>query len=794
MLMGKTLRRKIAGDLRAHWKQFMAAWVVVVMGAAFYGAFYPAGKNLLASVYAAYDQLAYMDLQVSMDSAPLAVLNDVRAIEGVAAAEARLIVESGIQLDPDHTFLTTLRLITLPDDGQATVNANDISAGRDIQADDEILFLKRFADYHGIRPGDTVAVWLNGREYPLKVVGLVFNPEYLVAGRSREAPFPAPSAFGVAWIRYQTLAGITGAQGSVNNVAVRLTGKSDAVSPEARALARAELEKVFQAYGNVVIFEREQTASGGVIQANIHGNFQTLAMFSALFLAATVAITAVLLARQVESQRQLIGTLRALGTGRGELAIHYLTFGLLIGVTGGAVGSVAGYFLSFLTITPFVSAVAGGYLPGYANVPHVPFILLGFIIVVAATTLAGAYPAWVQSGTPPGIALRPPMPRLPNAVSRVSFHFLPLFLRQTLRNTLRTPGRSVATALGISTGAVMLFASIGLIDSMNFSFNGYFDSNQYDLRLMAGTMLPAPMLENQISKVDGVEAAQAALMGPVSVRSATGTLDTLAFVLDENDPFIVLTTLEGAPAFTSAEGVWIGHNLARTLELRVGDALSLSALGQKKEVRVLGIVSQTFGSPVFIPATLFAGWMPGGILPANTALVRVRDGQAAVARDGLAAVPGVLAVEDYAAFVGDINAYLAFWRVNAWLFAVCGALLTLAVIANTVNASLNEQKMDLAILRSLGVTRREIVTSVWAEFLLMAAIGVAVGFPIGRAVGFQMSRSVDMEFYGLVAVLHPVSIPLGVAAIVATVALATLPGLRTAFRVDLGGVSKGQSV
>lgn len=794
MDMLKTLNRKIIGDWKAYWKRFLAAWIVVTMGVAFYGAFYPAGKSLLTSVYDIYDQLAYMDFQVSVDRAPAEIVKQIREIEGVTAADSRIVVESGIQLDPAQTSLTNLRLISVPDSGAATVNLNDIPAGHSIQAADEILLLKRFADYHHIQPGDAVTLWINGQPHRFKVAGLAFNPEYLVAGRSREAPFPAPSAFGVAWIGEKALAELVGMQGQINNVVVRLAGKSETVSPDLRGQVRHKLEDVFQGYANLIILEREQTASGGVIQANVHGNFQTMAMFSGMFLIAALAITAILLGRLIESERQRIGTLRALGVTRRELVMHYMSFGLLIGISGGVVGSVLGYFISFVTITPFVDAIAGGYLPGYVNTPQIPFIFLGFGIAVAATTLAGAYPAWRESGTPPGIALRPPMPHTPNALSRISLDFLPISLRQTFRNILRAPGRSIATALGIMIGTVMVFASVSLLDSMNFSFDGYFDSNQYDLRAMAGALIPGENLEEQIQAVEGVKSVQAALFGPITVRGSARNLDTLAFVLDERDPFIVLTTLDGAPAFSSPDGVWIGHNLARVLNVRVGDTLVLSALGKEKQAKVLGIVSQAFGSPVFIPRSLFTQWTPGGVFPANTALVRVSDGKLAVTRDALANVPGVVSIEDYPAFVKDIQDYLAFWRINSWAFAICGALLTLAVILNTVNASLHEQQTDLAILRSLGVTRREIIASTLTEFLLLTVIGIALGVPIGREVGFAMAHSVDMEFYGLVALLRPESVPIGIAAILVIVVLATLPGLKSVFRIDLGLVSKGQSV
>src|SRR5512137_1432894 len=112
-----TLRRKILGDLKMHRKRFLAVWVVVVMGAAFYGAFYPAGKSVLASVYATYDQLHYMDFQARFDPAPQKIVDEIRQVNGVDSAEGRLVVESGIQLDPERTFLTTLRLVTVPDSG-----------------------------------------------------------------------------------------------------------------------------------------------------------------------------------------------------------------------------------------------------------------------------------------------------------------------------------------------------------------------------------------------------------------------------------------------------------------------------------------------------------------------------------------------------------------------------------------------------------------------------------------------------------------------------------------------------
>jgi putative ABC transport system permease protein len=788
--MLKTLQRKTRGDLKLNWKQFLAVWFVVVLGTAFYGAMYPAGVNLLNIINNGYDQLAFMDYQIQFTPDSRHVLDAVRAVPGVAAVEGRLIIESGVQLDPKQDYLTQLRLISVPPDRELEVNRLDLTSGHAIQSADELLLLKRFADYHHINPGDVLKVWINGEEHRLRVAGLVFSPEYLVAGRGPESPFPSMSSFGVAWVRYPNLARWSGADNVVNDLVLRL----ERGLPPNEAV-RSALDRAMARYDNVVIRSRTQTASGGVVQANVDGNFPVMMAFSGLFLIGTIVITAILLSRQVQSERQRIGTLRALGVTRGELVLHYLTFGLLIGVTGGLVGSIIGYFNSFVTMMPFVATIAGGYLPSFTNLPQMPFILLGFGLIVSGTTLAGVYPAWKESGTPPGIALRPPTPQTPGSLSRIPLGRWPLPIRQALRNLLRVPGRSLGTAFGVMAGAMMVFSSLALLDTTILNFETYFAVGQFDLRATSGYLRPIDDLESAVKKIHGVADVQGALAGLVTLpRAGHDDFGTLAVVVDETRPFFQFETLQGVPAYSRSDGVWLGQNLQRVLGVQVGDTITLKALDKEKHAKVLGIVSYPLGSPMFIPRTLMEDWLPGGQLVVNTALVRVLPGQAAAVRDKLADVSGIVAVENYAAFVTDLRNYVQYWISMSAIFGVFGLLLTLAVILNTVSANLHEQKTELAILRSLGISRREIVLVVLLELLIMSILGILIGVPLGREIGYAMNHYYDNDFFGMVAQLQPLSYLMGISGLLVIVIVAAIPGLRSVQKMDLGQVSKSQSI
>jgi putative ABC transport system permease protein len=172
----------------------------------------------------------------------------------------------------------------------------------------------------------------------------------------------------------------------------------------------------------------------------------------------------------------------------------------------------------------------------------------------------------------------------------------------------------------------------------------------------------------------------------------------------------------------------------------------------------------------------------------------VDEGQKGAVLDELADVPGVIAVEDYPLFVQDIRDYVQYWRQTSQLFLMFGLLLTLAVILNTVSASLHEQQSELSILRSLGTSQREIFTGVMLELLIMGGLGIFIGVPLGRELGFYLTHSYNTDFYGLVPGMRMISYWVGVFGMLLAVLLAAIPGLRSVQRIDLGQVSKSQSI
>jgi len=262
----------------------------------------------------------------------------------------------------------------------------------------------------------------------------------------------------------------------------------------------------------------------------------------------------------------------------------------------------------------------------------------------------------------------------------------------------------------------------------------------------------------------------------------------------------------------SRDEIALGRSLAATLGVRPGASVTLAVGGRELALDISGIVDA---------GGLEDGdaWMPLARLQRITgragevdrvwlsALVKPQPPRAAPdpARDprgferwsctaypaNLARTFGgrltgaeVLPMSEVLAGEGRVVERLDLLMVLLGLAALSASTLGLL---STTTATVVERRVEIALMRSLGATSRQLGALLFGETLLVAALGGTLGW----AIGSLAARLVRGGSFGAGGAVHPLLLPVAVLLAIGVATLGTLGPLRVALSIEPARVLRG---
>mgnify|MGYP003507845023 FL=1 len=146
------LRRKALRDVRRLWAQVLAIALVLAAGVATLILGNGAYSSLHETRERYYEDYRFGDVFADVTRAPMGLMRDIREIDGVLAAEER-IVKLGLLDLPDMSEPGTMLLVSLPDGGDTGLNRLHLREGRlpDPLFAHEAVVSEGFAKAHRLR-------------------------------------------------------------------------------------------------------------------------------------------------------------------------------------------------------------------------------------------------------------------------------------------------------------------------------------------------------------------------------------------------------------------------------------------------------------------------------------------------------------------------------------------------------------------------------------------------------------------------------------------------------------------
>lgn len=738
------LNRKLIRDLWQIKGQFISVLVVVIIGVMFYTGINAGYRNLSGASEKYYSDYRFADLWATFYKAPESVEQKAQALPFVKMATGRVVQDVNIGISGQNAVI---RLITLPDVKKDIVNDIVIQSGKYFSDADsnQCLVEEGFFKAHGLKEGDYIYPVINGNEVKLKVIGSVISPEYVYALKDASELVADYNKFGIVFVKKSFGQAVLGLDGMVNSLGMTVKEGTDI------GKAKDDIEKLFREYGVTAVTDRDAQVSYKLVSEKMKGYQSLGTAFPVIFFIVAAVIIFITMGRMVENQRVQIGVLKAFGFSDLQVLVHYLSFSALIAILGSVIGSILGVFLG----KGFTGLINQYFVfPNPQAKMYPDLVIPASLLTLFFCLLAGYNSCKRAFAIMPSEAMRPrsPMKGRKILIERIGILWrnLEYTWKMILRNIFRYKRRALLTSIGVIFATAITVFALGEKNSMDHLVaQQYTNIQNYDIKVSFTRFMSKEEL-NTIRGISHVVKLEPVVETGVELSNGWRKKDTGFTALIDNPQMYRAADKEGNPVRLPHNGILIPDKLARALDVKPGDMVSIKSFlpgREKKEVPVKGIIAQYLGTSAYSSmdsVNLILG--EGGI--ANSVVLKIDSASSEKqVIDALKKMPAVGSVQSKTEAMNNLVSNLGAMTSAIGFMIFLASVLSVAVIYNIATISIFERQRELAMMKVLGFKDSEVRRLVFNENYLITLFGILIGLPLGSLLGGSMMASYESDAY-----------------------------------------------
>jgi len=738
------LNKKLLRDVWNIRGQIAAIIMVMAAGIALFIIMFGVLDSLRLTQSTYYDRYQFADVFASLKRAPELVKKRVTEIPGVSVTETRVVFGATLQME-NMPEPVTGRIISLPDDRGALLNQLYLRSGRMVYPNEEdaIVADEGFFHAHALELGDKISVILNGHRRQLKVVGVVLSPEY-VYSIAPGALMPDSKRFGLFWMSRRSLEAVVNMKGAFNDLSVKVERDANIEN------IKQEIDLLLKPYGGLISYSRDDQLSNFFVENELKELESLGWMAPVIFLAVAAFLINVVMSRQVATQREQIGMLKAVGYTNREISFHYLKMVLFITSLGAIFGVSLGAWMGTGMIQMYAAFFRFPILKYNFSAEIMIFAVMFCVLAAVLGTLFAIRSA---ASLPPAEAMRPESPTAfkPTILERTGLHSQLSFLsRIILRQLERRPIRAFLSTLGMALALAILLFSFFVEDSMTYMMDVQYDMTQReDMNITFIEARPYRAIE-EIKVISGVLSVEPIRYVPVILRSKHYQKRNSIIGLAENPDLRRIINAKLKTVEIPSHGLVINSKLAEILHVELGDILDVEVLEEKRpnlKIAVTAITHEFIGMGVYMNIRELSRVLDESP-KVNGVSISVDQNHSASLYKKLKEIPWIIGLNNTTILrqiFENIMAENLLKMVSTNILFAC--FISFGVIYNTARIALSERGRELASLRVLGLTRREVGYLLFGELGVITLFSIPIGLWIGYLMVVGMVGTMDSELY-----------------------------------------------
>lgn len=515
-----------------------------------------------------------------------------------------------------------------------------------------------------------------------------------------------------------------------------------------RELSDAQLE-IDKMEGKWIVLDRNSHYSYrdyGACADRMDGIAKVFPVFFFL-VAALVCMTT--MTRMVDEQRNEMGTLKALGYSKLQIASKYIIYALIASILGSILGCSLGMYL-------FPTVIFNAWNTLY-NIDQIKFLFQPGLILLASgsvtgiTLLATLYSIYSELIEMPSQLMRPKAAKAGKKIllERITFIWKRLsFLQKvTARNIFRYKKRFFMTIIGIAGCSALLVAGFGINDSISDIVNQQYNViYHYDATVSAKTS----EITSQIKSLKGVKDVYEEDHLAVTTKIENKDISTTVHIISNDKKFKDFCTLfNGNKEFDLDDSsVLISQKMATKLNKKAGDTIKIKDANNKViKAKIKGVFTNYVGHHIYASESLYKSWNTNA-KTTHIYLIKSKKTTKKFERNLgniIMNIDGVQSVTFYSSLQKNFKDMIKSISYIVVVLVISAACLAFVVLYNLSNVNISERKREIATIKVLGFTRKEVDAYINRETILLTILGSLIGLGIGIGLHHLIMNLAEMD-------------------------------------------------
>lgn len=782
--MKKALWKDSFKEIRNTYKRFLSIVLMAFLGVGFFAGIKATSPDMVDTIDGYYKTQNVYDIEVlstlgltEKDVQALASVENVEKVYGTYEADGKLDIKNreviAKVLCVEEMNQPILLEGKLPQNEKECVVEPSFLRANDKKIGDTITL--EIADVTNDE-GETIAYL---KEKELEIVGTVKSPMYISSDRGTTSlgtgkinyylyiskeNIQASNVFTHIYIQVKDAEKWTTSTKSYEDYIEEVKQTIETIKEERETARQEELigiatekiaeveEKLIDAKSKIADIEKPQWY---ILDRNANAGYvgfiqdtQSIAkigqVFPVVFFVVAILISLTSMTRMVEEQRTQIGTLKALGYTKPQIASKYVIYASLASIIGGILGMVVGFILLPKVIWMMYSMMY--QITDISIHFNIQYGGVGLLLISVCMVGATIFSAMKELNATPATLMRPKAPKMGKRVLLEKIPFIWKHLnfskKVTVRNLFRYKKRVLMTIIGISGCTALILTGFGLRDSISSILPSQYEKIfHYDIQLNFKNGLEEEQKQAYVEKLkqkEEIEEITPIYMTSTSAVKEDKKEDVQIVVAEQEETLekaIHVLDVKTKESISMQDGeIYITDKLAELIGAKQGDWIVLQNDNEEGvTVKIGNIVENYISHYVYMNQATYTAlyqqeYTNNALLLNNKELTEEQEELLATELMEDKEVASITRATNSMRYMEDMLQLLNYVVV---ILIISAGLLAFVVLYNLSNVNISERIRELATIKVLGFYDQEVHSYVSRETVILTCIGIVIGLAGG---------------------------------------------------------------